>query len=341
MMGSKWKILFCMMALVLATTVFVYADDDDEGEGEDGGGSVTIGGVDIPGSMVGTDCTECHGDKYANLVGATSADTGSATTTTTVTPPHGARGACNQCHGSKYGTNGTVTSAATATGGTSDGAALYQSYCGGCHGTLNSSDVKKSSSNKIKSAINENEGGMGKLSSLTSTQLQAITTALAGGISIPVLTPVQLPTVQPTPLPVYTAGPPDGASLYQVNCSSCHGPLSASSKRGATASAIQTAVTNNWGGMSYLAQLTLTQIQSISAVLMTVPAPTPLASGSVDGASLYQVNCANCHGAIATSAVKGATASSIQTAVNGNWGGMGYLSALTIAQIQAIAKALL
>jgi len=58
-----------------------------------------------------------------------------------------------------------------------DGTSLYASYCSSCHNTLASSDVKKSSASKIKSAISEVSGM--KSISLTSTQIQAIATALA------------------------------------------------------------------------------------------------------------------------------------------------------------------
>jgi mono/diheme cytochrome c family protein len=59
-----------------------------------------------------------------------------------------------------------------------------------------------------------------------------------------------------------------------------------------------------------------------------------------NGSALYQTNCSGCHGALASSSKKGRTATQIQTAINGNVGGMGGLSALTPAQVAAIADAL-
>ena len=61
-----------------------------------------------------------------------------------------------------------------------------------------------------------------------------------------------------------------------------------------------------------------------------------------DGAALYAQNCASCHGALATSSKRGATASRTQDAINNNVGGMGSptLRSLTPAQVQAIATAL-
>ena len=63
-------------------------------------------------------------------------------------------------------------------------------------------------------------------------------------------------------------------------------------------------------------------------------------TSAVDGVALYAANCASCHGALATSAKRGRTAAQIQTAINTNTGGMGFLSSLTSAQVQAIADVL-
>ncbi len=55
----------------------------------------------------------------------------------------------------------------------------------------------------------------------------------------------------------------------------------------------------------------------------------------IDGAALYTQYCSSCHG----TSKKGSSASSIQTAINNNVGGMGSLSFLTSAQIAAISAA--
>lgn len=322
-MRTKYKILFCLLATILATATLVYADDENEG------------GDATPSSMVGTDCTQCHGNKYASQAVTGSAQTGSGG----VNIPASMVGTdCTQCHGNKYA-NLTASSGATTAAG-SDGAALYQSNCAGCHQALNSSEVKKASASAITSAIKSNKGGMGKLSSLNATQIASIATALGNNSSsggITTISPTQLPSVPTATLPTY-GSTVDGATLYQLNCASCHGPLSASAKRGATPIAIQTAIGYNWGGMSYLSQLTLAQTQAISGVLSQVPAPA--ASSTTDGVSLYLVNCANCHGTLSASAVKGASVNSIQSAISGNWGGMGYLAGLSSVQIQAISTRL-
>ncbi|MDA8078078.1 MAG: c-type cytochrome [Nitrospiraceae bacterium] len=61
---------------------------------------------------------------------------------------------------------------------------------------------------------------------------------------------------------------------------------------------------------------------------------------AVDGAALYNTNCSGCHGPLASSSKLGRTAAQIQNAINSNMGGMGFLSSLTTADIQAIATAL-
>ena len=75
-----------------------------------------------------------------------------------------------------------------------------------------------------------------------------------------------------------------------------------------------------------------TVTQSFSIVINDV-APV------INGAALYGTYCAGCHGALANSTKRGASATTIQSAINGGMGN-GTLSSLTTAQIQAIAVAL-
>ena len=70
---------------------------------------------------------------------------------------------------------------------------------------------------------------------------------------------------------------------------------------------------------------------------MTPPTPAQPAG---EGAALYGSHCASCHGPLATSTKRGATASRTQGAIGANVGGMGYLSMLTTPQVDAIAAAL-
>jgi len=74
-----------------------------------------------------------------------------------------------------------------------------------------------------------------------------------------------------------------------------------------------------------------------------VPTPTPTptpAPGSPDGATLYTAYCASCHKALATSSKRGVGSNTIQQAIAADRGGMGSLTFLSTAQIDAIAYAL-
>lgn len=201
-----------------------------------------------------------------------------------------------------------------------DGAALYTTDCSGCHGPLATSSKKGATVASIQTGISSNFGGMSQFATLTSAQIQAIATALA---------------VTPTPTPT----PIDGAALYTTDCSGCHGPLATSSKLGATVAMIQTGISSNFGGMSQFSTLTTVQIQALSTALSssttsTTPVPVP-----TDGPSLYTMYCSGCHRALASSSVRGATVSDIQSEIRSN-SAMQQFSSLTAAQLQAIATAL-
>ena len=106
-----------------------------------------------------------------------------------------------------------------------DGPTLYANNCAACHKPLATSTKGGATLTRIQNAISGNVGGMGGLSSLTTTQLQAIVAALA--------------TVSPPPPPTVT----DGPTLYANNCAACHKPLATSAKAGATLTRTQNAIT--------------------------------------------------------------------------------------------------
>lgn len=145
-----------------------------------------------------------------------------------------------------------------------------------------------------------------------------------------------------TPAPAPVPGI-DGAALYASGCAGCHGPLATSAKKNRTTAQIQNAITGNAGGMgtASLMALSAAQVQAIAAALAgsTPPSTTP-PPVITDGGTLYGMNCAACHGALASSGVKGSNVTSIQGAITKNKGGMGYLSILTPAQVAAIAGVL-
>ncbi|MDA8427737.1 MAG: DUF5666 domain-containing protein [Geobacteraceae bacterium] len=84
----------------------------------------------------------------------------------------------------------------------------------------------------------------------------------------------------------------------------------------------------------------LTALNSVGSSAPSAQVAATTAAPALDGAALYAANCAGCHNALANSSKRGRTATQIQTAINANTGGMGFLSFLTPAQVQAIATAL-
>ncbi len=93
---------------------------------------------------------------------------------------------------------------------------------------------------------------------------------------------------------------------------------------------------------SYTATLTVSDgaLTSSASVAITAQAAPPPPPPSIDGAALYTAKCQSCHGPIAPIFNRNARdATRIQAAINTNKGGMGSLSSLTAAEVQAIAAA--
>jgi mono/diheme cytochrome c family protein len=171
-----------------------------------------------------------------------------------------------------------------------DGVLLYGINCATCHNALATSTKKGITLIRLQDAVAGDIGTMGSLSALTNAQLQAIVDALAVSAPPPATT--------------------DGVALYAANCSnaSCHGALATSSKAGATATRIQTAINNNVSGMGSLSFLTPTQMSAIASALGTVTTPStpppscgschaiPPAAGKHAKHTSRQIACATCHG---------------------------------------------
>ncbi len=223
----------------------------------------------------------------------------------------------------------TMVSGTTGTTGTTtvpDGATLYATNCAGCHGPLATSTKLGATAAQIQTAITSNTGGMGQFAnSLTASQVQAIATALA----VPATGTTTGTTGGTTSGTTTTA--PDGATLYANNCAGCHGPLATSTKLGATAAQIQSAIGSNTGGMGSFATLTAADIQAIATALSGSATGTTTATAALDGASLFTAYCSSCHGSMGSQSV-----SSIQSAIRSQ-SRMSSLAALTTAQLQAIS----
>ena len=92
---------------------------------------------------------------------------------------------------------------------------------------------------------------------------------------------------------------------------------------------------------SYTATVTVSDGQLSSSASVTITAQGP--STGLDGAALYAANCSGCHGqitAIVRMPVSNRNVQDIQRAIADNRGGMGFLSSLSVAQLQAIVDAM-
>jgi mono/diheme cytochrome c family protein len=92
---------------------------------------------------------------------------------------------------------------------------------------------------------------------------------------------------------------------------------------------------------SYVATVTVSDGQASSSASVTITAQAP--GSGLDGAALYQSNCSRCHGsitAIQMMPVSARNVPDIQRAIAANRGGMGSLSFLTAAELQAIVDAM-
>ncbi|MDH5394227.1 MAG: c-type cytochrome, partial [Gammaproteobacteria bacterium] len=202
-----------------------------------------------------------------------------------------------------------------------DGASLYANSCATCHGAGTSSTKAGASVVRIINSITgiDSISAMSALNNLRVSEVQLIADYLtAMGSS--------------TPPPTTTAG----ESLYANSCASCHGAGSSSSKVGATVIRINTGIASV-ASMNALSSLTAAEVQAIADYLISLDTTAPPPTGGVDGATLYNNNCAACHGPGDSSAKAGATVSRINAGI-ASASGMNYLSTvLSTADIQAIA----
>ncbi|MCW8859388.1 MAG: CxxxxCH/CxxCH domain-containing protein [Deltaproteobacteria bacterium] len=130
----------------------------------------------------------------------------------------------------------------------------------------------------------------------------------------------------------------NGAALYADNCALCHNALANTEKPDSTATSIQNAIDNNFGGMGSLNGLTTAEVQAIVDALPGAVLVDP--SLPPDGPDLYASNCSGCHDVLANTEKPGSTTTAIQGAIDSNLGGMSYLGSLTAEEIQAIADSL-
>lgn len=245
------------------------------------------------------------------------------------------------------------------------GESLYNQYCSACHGNGSNSNKKGATASKIQNAISANTGGMGSLSFLSSSDINAIASYLqpaasstsggaAGSFSI---TYPNNASLQFSPfyngqnhkaIVLFNNNQPEigeiavstngltqqffylfGTSLYGSNNGNSWNPIS--STGGST------------GSSSFTCFFSSCYFNGSNGSTGGGSASGGTGSGgstggSASGQSLYAQYCASCHGSGSSSNKAGATASRIQNAISSNTGGMASLSFLTSSQINSIAS---
>jgi fibronectin type 3 domain-containing protein len=127
----------------------------------------------------------------------------------------------------------------------------------------------------------------------------------------------------------------NGATSYNIYWSTTTGVTTATGTKitGATSPSVQRLLAAN---TTYFYIVT-----AVNGAGESLPSSQASATTStLDGVALYASNCAGCHGALASSSKRGRTAAQTQAAITANIGGMGFLSTLSAAQVQAIADVL-
>jgi len=221
-----------------------------------------------------------------------------------------------------------------------DGAALYAASCQGCHGALSSSSVKGASASEIAGAIAANRGGMGSLASLTSAELAAIASVLAGTTPPPPPPPATCSSFTYSAWGTCVNGT-QTRTVLSSSPSGCTGGAPVTSQACTTTPPPPATCTgftySTWGTCVNGAQTRTVLSSSPTGCTGGSPVLSQACTAAIDGAALYTQLCAGCHG----NGKKGASASAISSAIASNRGGMGSatLRALTAAQIAAISAA--
>lgn len=128
-----------------------------------------------------------------------------------------------------------------------------------------------------------------------------------------------------------------GNLLYESICYNCH----SNDKRGAAGmpGTSYTPLQSQRDALANPAAAPLSTASPATPDPNYTGTPTTPTTGSPDGATLYAADCAGCHGPLASSTKRGRTAAQITAAI-ASVGSMAGLSALSAAEIQAIATAL-
>ncbi|WP_455220729.1 c-type cytochrome [Kaarinaea lacus] len=201
-------------------------------------------------------CTLCHGPTLEGGVGPS----------------------CTSCHGELWNESAPSIDSGAGTGGSSDGQALYTTYCAACHGATGTSLTGRTA-DQIATAIS-NVTSMNNIA-ISLTERQAIADYLANpGTGTGSGTDTGSGSGTGTGGDTGGSGTLNGQALYTSYCAACHG-TTGSSINNNTASGITTAL-NGIGAMASIS-LTAEEIQAISDYLTGSGTGGDTGSGSGSG----------------------------------------------------------
>src|SRR2546426_973070 len=117
--------------------------------------------------------------------------------------------------------------------------------------------------------------------------------------------------------------------------------LSISPTSGTTPGTVNVSVSAGMATGTYTDNVTITASGATGSP-KSIPVTLTVTAGAAapNGAALYASKCQGCHGSLATSNIVNRTVAGTKAAIAGNVGGMGFLSSLTDAELQAIVSAL-
>lgn len=237
-------------------------------------------------SLYTRSCASCHGAfSGSELRGKSAAVLQAAHSGKLTSAQADAVAAALSGSGSSSGAPGSSSgSASSGTGAiVLDGVALYDRYCGTCHGSISGSSV---AGKTLEQAL------LFMSSGLSLDKLQAIIEAVNAASG-------QASGAVSSGSSGSSGSGIDGASVYGQRCASCHGDLSSSGVRGTTAAAIQ---------QKHPGKLSATEATAVAQALSSAAAAGSAGNcGALDGVALYNKYCAMCHGgAISKSSLQGA-----------------------------------
>ena len=252
--------------------------------------------------------------------------------------------------------SGSLSTSTGQVGDAAAGKAIYEASCQSCHGTRISDATNAS---KTLKAIQENEGGMGRLAgSITSAAADSIATYMASlrsGSSSSGSTTTPTPTALTTQT-ISFASPGNqtlGTTAVTLSATASSGLVVTIASSSSTVCSVSAGVlkllaagnciltASQAGNASFAAAPSKTVAFTVIDPNATVVTPVDIIPVAANGKVLYASRCSGCHGPAAAGGSKvlnGAnSALTILSAIKSNLGGMGTLGALSNQDLADIA----